>query len=117
MMRQDFTRYILSAARTDLRHVIDGLATIVKHHFDLDPFQKNTLFLFCGTRRDRLKGLVWEGDGFMLLYKRIESGGFRWPRTSEEAMEISEEQYRLLMNDFEIIAKHPIKEVIPKSLL
>jgi transposase len=112
-----FHKIYLATGRTDLRRGIDGLATIVKHHFNLDPFEKNTLFLFCGRRMDRLKGLVWEGDGFLLLYKRVEVGGFRWPTTAEEAMEITQEQYKLLMNGFEVVPKRPIKEVRPKALL
>lgn len=47
----------------------------------------------------------------MLLYKRIENGNFRWPRTAAEALEITPEQYRMLMQGLEIIAKHPIEEV------
>ena len=39
--------------------------------FDLDPFNRNTLFLFCGRRSDRIKALLWEGDGFLLMYKRL----------------------------------------------
>ena len=47
----------------------DGLARIIRFQFDLDPYDKNTLFLFCGKRTDRIRGLIWEGDGFLLLYK------------------------------------------------
>ena len=43
----------IACGRTDLRKGIDGLATLVKEHFQLDPFQKDVLFLFCGTRKDR----------------------------------------------------------------
>ena len=89
---------------------IDGLARIIRFQFQLDPYDKNTLFLFCGKRTDRIKGLIWEGDGFLLLYKRIENGNFRWPRTQEEALEISAEQYQMLMQGLEIIARHPIEE-------
>ena len=54
---------------TDLRQGIDGLAGLVEGKLSLDPYGK-ALFLFCGRKRDRLKGLLWEGDGFLLLYKR-----------------------------------------------
>ena len=50
---------------TDLRRSIDGLAMIVQSQLNLDPFS-TALFLFCGRRRDRIKGLLWEGDGFLL---------------------------------------------------
>lgn len=71
----------------------------------------DTLFLFCGKRTDRIKGLIWEGDGFLLLYKRIENGNFRWPRTKEEALEITTDQYQMLMQGLEIVARRPIEEV------
>jgi len=52
---------------SDMRKSIDGLAAIIKETFGMDPFSPS-LFLFCGRRRDRLKALFWEGDGFVLLY-------------------------------------------------
>ena len=52
----------LACGYTDLRRGIDGLAQIVQQQFELDPFS-NSLFLFCGKRRDRIKALLWEGDG------------------------------------------------------
>lgn len=62
-------------------------------------------------KTDRLKGLIWEGDGYLLLYKRINIGTFKWPRSASEAVEISMEQYSLLMQGFEIMAKRPIMEL------
>lgn len=112
-----FQKIYLAIGYTDLRRGIDGLASFVKYNFNLDPFQKNILFLFCGKRTDRVKGLLWEGDGFLLLYKRLEIGGFNWPRTSEEALEITQEQYRRLMEGIEVIAKKPIKEVNRTEIL
>ena len=56
-------------------------------------------------------GLLWEGDGFLLLYKRLDNGAFNWPRTRQEALEISADQYRMLMQGFEIVAKHPILQI------
>ena len=67
-----FKKVYIATGFTDLRRGIDGLARIIRFQFQLDPYDKNTLFLFCGKRTDRIKGLLWEGDGFLLLYKRIE---------------------------------------------
>lgn len=113
-----FKKIYLALGYTDLRRGIEGLASIVRFTYDLDPYDKNTLFLFCGRRTDRIKGLLWEGDGFLLLYKRLDVGSFSWPRTSDEAMEITMEQYQALMQGFEIVAKHPIAEIEhPKKLM
>ena len=86
---------------TDLRRGIDGLAAVVQESFALDPFT-NTLFLFCGRRKGRIKGLLWEGNGFLLLYKRLEAGSFQWPRTGEEARQLTPQQYRWLMEGLSI---------------
>lgn len=59
-----FRRIYLATGYTDLRRGMEGLASIIKFNFQLDPYQKDILFLFCGRRTDRIKGLVWEGDGF-----------------------------------------------------
>lgn len=75
-MLNDYTgtsRIYLACGYTDLRRGIDGLAEIVTSKFKLDPFD-SSLFLFCGRRCDRIKALYWEGDGFLLLYKRLERG-------------------------------------------
>lgn len=106
-----FKKVYLATGFTDLRREIDGLARVICFQFQLNPYDKNTLFLFCGKRTDRIKGLIWEGDGFLLLYKRIENGNFRWPRTKEEALEITTDQYQMLMQGVEIVARHPIEEV------
>ena len=92
-----FKEIYIACGRTDLRRGIDGLAMIVKEQFRLDPFRKDVLFLFCGRRGDRIKCLLWEDTGFLLLYKRFEKGSLCWPRTPEEAVCISKNQFRLLL--------------------
>ena len=91
----------IACGYTDLRRGIDGLAGLVKSEFDLDPFQE-ALFLFCGRRRDRIKALYWEGDGFVLLYKRLEQGVYQWPRTDAEVRQITPQQYRWLMEGLKV---------------
>ena len=69
---------------TDLRYGIDSLAAIIERKYHTNMFVPNTLFLFCGRSASKIKGLLWEGDGFLLLYKRTESGHFSWPCSSDE---------------------------------
>ncbi len=64
MLIPENVKIYLYALPTDMRKSIDGLMMIVKHTFQLNPFQ-SSLFLFCGQRRDRMKALFWEGDGFV----------------------------------------------------
>lgn len=87
---------------TDLRFGIDSLAAIIERRFHMHLFVPNTLFLFCGRSSTRIKGLLWEGDGFLLLYKRVESGHFTWPRSSTELRSLSAEQFHWLMQGFAI---------------
>ena len=79
-----FHKIYLATGYTDLRRGMEGLANIIRFRFHLDPYDRNTLFLFCGRRRDRIKALYWEGDGFLLLYKRLGEKRFQWPRNEQE---------------------------------
>lgn len=106
-----FKRIYLATGYTDLRRGIEGLASIVRFRFHLDPYDKDTIFLFCGKRCDRIKALIWEGDGFLLCYKRLDIGAFNWPRTADSALEITSEQYRMLMLGLEVVARRPISEL------
>ena len=93
---------------TDMRKSIDGLAAIVQQNFKLDVFS-GSLFLFCGKRCDRIKALLWEEDGFVLLYKRLENGKYKWPRNSEEAKLITKQEFRWLMEGLSIEQKTAIR--------
>ena len=95
---------------TGLRKGIDGLAALVQQRFELDPFSAS-LFLFCGRRCDRMKALYWEGDGFVLLYKRPERGAFQWPRKESEARAITLQQFRWLMEGLQIEQPRALKPV------
>lgn len=101
---------------TDMRKSIDGLAGIVQQNFKLNPFQ-NSLFLFCGRRKDRLKALYWEGDGFVLLYKRLESGIFQWPRDAEEVKLITPQEFRWLLEGLSINQPKAVKTVDKRKIL
>ena len=110
-----FRRVILAVGYTDLRKGILGLAQLVGSKYDLNPYEKDVLFLFCGKRCDRIKGLVWEGSGYLLLYKRLEDGTFSWPRSAEEAAEHTQEQFHMLMIGLNPL-KPKIREVLPDKV-
>lgn len=97
---------------TDMRKGIDGLAAIVQGQLKLDPFNR-CLFLFCGRNRCKMKGLLWEGDGFLLLYKRLDNGSFRWPRNETEAKKLTVQQLRWLMDGLAIEQPKAIKPSAP----
>ena len=114
---RDITKIFIACGYTDLRRGIEGLAQIVEGQYHLDPFEKNVLFLFCGRRSDRIKGLLWEGDGFLLLYKRLEDGRFQWPRNATEVINMSPQQYKWLMEGLSIHQKRYVKDVYAKQIV
>lgn len=91
----------VACGHTYMRKSIDGLVACVQQSFQLDPFS-NSLFLFCGRRRDRIKVFLWEGDGFVLLYKRLEKGSFQWPKSELDVRNITPQQLRWLMEGLSI---------------
>lgn len=107
---------VLACGTIDLRKGIDGLAMIIGDKYNQNPFEKGTLFLFCGRRLDRIKGLLWMGTGFLLLYKRFEDGHLSsWPKITQEAADLTEEQFHYLMmglNPLEL----KIKETDPEKV-
>lgn len=103
----------IAVGYTDMRKQIDGLSAIVQQNFKLDPFS-NSVFLFCGRNTRVMKALYWEGDGFVLLYKRLENGKFKWPRDESEAREITSQQFRWLLEGLSIVQPKTIQKVIHK---
>lgn len=87
---------------TDMRKSIDVLCAIIEDQLHMDP-RRSALYLFCGKRCDRVKAFLWENDGFVLLYKRMEvKGRFRWPRSSQEVRQLTWQQFDWLMSGLEI---------------
>lgn len=110
---KSFASIYIVCGYTDLRYGINSLAAIIENRYKMSLFVPNTLFLFCGHRADRIKGLVWEGDGFLMLYKRVDEGRFTWPRNSSELKSMSPKQFEWLMNGFAI--EPVIKTVYPQK--
>ena len=101
----------LACGNTDMRKSINGLSAIVEGSFGLDPFDE-ALFVFCNRKRDRLKILEWDGDGFWLYFKRLEKGRFRWPNDGDsDTMTLTSEELSILLGGAKIELKLRRKEV------
>ncbi len=87
----------LALGITDLRKSIDGLAVIVQEHFQLDPFSKH-FFVFCNRKKDKIKVLEWDADGFWLHYKRLEKSHFQWPDGKRQSLAVSQREFRWLLD-------------------
>lgn len=99
----DIKRYIIKTGHTDLRYGIDKLGILLQKDFGLDPMEEGCLFLFCGRKRDRIKGLLFEGNGYLLLSKRLTPGNkFEWPRSVDEAREMTRDDFERLMDGFTV---------------
>lgn len=67
---QSFSSVYVVCGYTDLRYGIDSLAAIIEQKYKMQLFVPNTIFLFCGHSSGKIKGLLWEGDGFFALLSR-----------------------------------------------
>lgn len=101
----------LKCGHTDMRRGIDGLAGVVQEELGLKVCDKSAMFIFCGRKKDRYKILYWEGDGFTLLYKRIEKGRLKWPKESEKYIELSSQEFRWLTEGLAIHQRSANKRV------
>jgi transposase len=87
----------------DFRKSINGLSALVEHELGCDPFAA-ALYVFSNRRRDRIKLLGWDGNGFWLLHKRLESHRFVWPRASKPVIELSVQQLHWLLEGIDLSA-------------
>jgi transposase len=116
MLRLEGKRIFLACGATDMRKQINGLAMIVESNFNLDPFD-GAVFAFCNRNRDRIKLLVWGGDGFWLFFKRLEKGRIRWPASGEgDTMLLTGEELALLLGGTQVELKLRRKEVFERKI-
>jgi len=98
---------------TDMRKSITGLSAIIIQQFEMRP-DEHSMFLFYGKRADRMKALIWEGDGFLLLYKVLIGFHYQWPRNEKEVLALSVPQYHRLLEGLAIEQK---RFPLPKDLV
>lgn len=80
----------------DFRKGIDALAVMVEAEFDLNPFS-GAIFVFRSKRADRIKLLLWDGTGMVLVAKRLEDAKFTWPAMRDGIIKLSRAQFEALV--------------------
>lgn len=96
-----FAQVYLVCGRAELHRWIDGLAGIVQEQYDVDPYCQN-LYMFYGNKKDCFKALHWDGNGFVMLYKRYENGRFQWPMNQNVAKALTHQQLTWLLMGWSI---------------
>jgi len=106
----------LACGPTDLRKSIDALAALVQEGFGLNPFAPG-LFVFCNRQRNKLKALLWDHNGFWLLYRRLERGTFSWPNGNEGTVTVSGRELRWLLDGLALEQRHAHPSVQAQQVL
>ena len=109
MLRPDreIPQVYLHRAPVDMRKQIDGLVVLAKDVIQQDP-TSGALFGFINARRNKLKLLLWERNGFIIWYKRLERDKFHWPRRTEEAVvTLTGEQLNWLLDGYDVWRMKP----------
>ena len=98
---------------TDFRKQIDSLCAMVIDKFKLDPYTGSSVFIFCNRKRNAIKVLRFEDNGFILAYKKlidVDKMKFQWPRNETEVKDITIEQLRWLLQGLKIEQKTVLKK-------
>ena len=85
----------------DMRKSIDGLCAIIQDQFSMEI--DHALYLFCGRKCDRIKAILKEPDGIVMIYKRLTvQGSYRWPRDKSEVRNLTWREFDWLMSGIDI---------------
>lgn len=104
-------RVYLHRGPIDMRRQMDGLAALVQGVMRKDPFT-DSLFVFINRRRNKLKILTWEKNGFVIWYKRLERDKFVWPvKMSDVVVTLSGEQLNWLLDGYDVWRMTPHKSL------
>ncbi|RME60757.1 transposase [Candidatus Parcubacteria bacterium] len=95
--------YIATEA-VDMRKAINGLSILVERCMELNVFS-GSMFVFTNRRRNLVKILYWDRNGFCLWQKRLEGQRFRWPEGGDEVVEVSLRELRWLLDGLEIVQR------------
>ena len=100
----DDVKIFICRDQVDMRKSIDGLTLLVIDSLQLDP-QAKAIYLFHNKAKDKFKAIFWDGNGFMLLYKRLEKGRLKFPKNIEsDYYEIDPDLFSWLRKGYDFYA-------------
>jgi len=108
------TRILVARDPVDFRKSIDGLAAVCEIALREQPLD-GTLFLFRNRERDAVKALVWSHGGFVLVYKRLEKGRFRWPTIDTDRATITHAELAALLEGIDLTNARRLKRWNPAN--
>jgi transposase len=96
-------RFYLYREATDMRKSFDGLCGLVSSELECDPLSGD-VYVFINRRRDRIKLLIWDRNGFWLFYHRLEKGRFQFPQEMADspAVAICYEELIMLLEGIDL---------------
>ena len=89
-------RVLVATKPVDFRKGADGLVALAKEVLQQDPFS-GVVLVFRAKRTDRIKVVAWDGNGLVMLWKRLDQGAFRWPPITDGVMRLSPAQLSALL--------------------
>ena len=106
-----YKKVIIATGFTDLRLGAKGLVNLVQYKYGLDFYDSEAIFMFCGRKASTIKCALFEDDGVVILTKHLKNGRFQWPRSSQEARQLTPDQFDHLMSGFSIESSIPGREI------
>lgn len=109
-------RVLVATRPVDFRKGMDGLAGVVRESLGADPYS-GVVYVFRAKRADRVKLLLWDGTGLVLVAKRFEKGSFCWPRISEGVMRLTASQLAALLEGLDWTRVRAVRVPAPQATL
>ncbi|MCX7921750.1 MAG: IS66 family insertion sequence element accessory protein TnpB [Clostridia bacterium] len=108
----------LACGHTDFRKQIEGLSAMVSLKFRLEPCFSNSIFVFCNKKKNTIKLLRWDGNGYLLATKKLmEEMKFQWPKSPEEILDISQQEYKWLLEGLKIEQPKAHRKIKKKEMV
>jgi transposase len=116
---KDASHIYIACGPTDFRKQIDGLVAMVNLQFKLDTFSDRCAFIFCNKKKNSIKVLRYDKNGFVLASKKLlDEMKFQWPKDVAETKEITSQQLEWLLQGLSMEQKkalHPVKMSAEKT--